>query len=546
MAIPNFAADFTWDLAAYTTFACWVVYAACLGVYRLWYSPIAHLPGPKLAALTQYYEFYYDIILGGQYTFRIVEMHKQYGPVVRISPWEVHVSDHDFHSELYPGPHRRRHKWLFWAKQVRKLPTFACHCTEHLLTRCSSERLVCVTDNVTAASPNSALDSGLATLDHDHHRLRRTPLNQFFSTKSVRNLQPIIEERVDQLLRRLRREGQDRPTEPLDLMYPFSAYTNDVINEYAFARSDHLIEEPDFGAATTNSLLKGTHMGPIIKHMNWALTLVNALPESVSGRWVPGWDGWLKLKNDVLGQIRDIKATQGTKNWELNVDHPTIFHELLSSEMLPDVEKQTDRLAQDGQILVQGGTLTTSWALALAVFHLCHRPETLKKLRDELFEAIPNANEVVPLAQLESLPYLRAVIKETLRHSVGTSSRLSRIAPDESFDVADLDTGRSYHIPAGTVVSMSPYRTIMDASIFADPLVFRPERWLNEDERLDGYMIMFGGGTRVCLGQALAQAELHLMLAKLFRRWDCEMAADYFIPMPYKGSKGLRFLLEAF
>lgn len=321
-------------------------------------------------------------------------------------------------------------------------------------------------------------------------------------------------------------------------------------------------------------------MGPIIKHMNWALTLVNALPESVSGRWVPGacstsaksrhmltvigWDGWLKLKNDILGQIRDIKATQGTKNWELNVNHPTIFHELLSSEMLPDVEKETERLAQDGQILVQGGTLTTSWALSLAVFHLCHRPETLQKLRDELFEAIPNVNEVVPIAQLESLPYLRAVVKETLRHSVGTSSRLSRIAPDESFDVADADTGKSYHIPAGTVVSMSPYRTIMDAGIFADPFGFYPERWLKEDERLDGYMIMFGGGTRVCLGQALAQAELHLMLAKLFRRWgsggevggdetgdrregdvgvfkifettpkDCQMASDYFIPMPYK------------
>ena len=129
MAIPkNIAAAFTWELAAYTSLACWVVYAVCLGVYRLWYSPIAHLPGPKLAALTQYYEFYYDIILGGQYTFRIVEMHKQYGPVVRISPWEVHVSDHGFHSELYPGPHRRRHKWLFWAKQVRKLSIVACAC----------------------------------------------------------------------------------------------------------------------------------------------------------------------------------------------------------------------------------------------------------------------------------------------------------------------------------------------------------------------------------------------------------------------------------
>ncbi len=70
----------------------------------------------------------------------------------------------------------------------------------------------------------------------------------------------------------------------------------------------------------------------------------------------------------------------------------------------------------------------------------------------------------------------RAVVKEALRHGIGTSSRLSRIAPDESFDVADPATGKSYHIPAGTIVSMSLYRTIIDKTIFSDPLGFHPER----------------------------------------------------------------------
>jgi hypothetical protein len=39
------------------------------------------------------YEAYYDLILGGQYTFKIIELHKQYGPIIRISPWELHISD---------------------------------------------------------------------------------------------------------------------------------------------------------------------------------------------------------------------------------------------------------------------------------------------------------------------------------------------------------------------------------------------------------------------------------------------------------------------
>lgn len=47
--------------------------------YRLYLSPLAKFPGPKLAAATLWYEFYYDNILKGQYTFKIMDLHKKYG-----------------------------------------------------------------------------------------------------------------------------------------------------------------------------------------------------------------------------------------------------------------------------------------------------------------------------------------------------------------------------------------------------------------------------------------------------------------------------------
>ena len=48
-------------------------------IRRLWFHPLAHIPGPKLAALTWWYEFYYDGIQQGRYVFKIQELHKQYG-----------------------------------------------------------------------------------------------------------------------------------------------------------------------------------------------------------------------------------------------------------------------------------------------------------------------------------------------------------------------------------------------------------------------------------------------------------------------------------
>lgn len=52
--------------------AAWTAYSVYLG-------PLAKFPGPKLAAATLWYEFYYDVLLRGQYTFKIRELHKQYG-----------------------------------------------------------------------------------------------------------------------------------------------------------------------------------------------------------------------------------------------------------------------------------------------------------------------------------------------------------------------------------------------------------------------------------------------------------------------------------
>lgn len=56
-----------------------VSYLVVRSIYRLYFHPLSKFPGPKLAALTHLYEFYYDAIKGGKYLWEIQRMHDQYG-----------------------------------------------------------------------------------------------------------------------------------------------------------------------------------------------------------------------------------------------------------------------------------------------------------------------------------------------------------------------------------------------------------------------------------------------------------------------------------
>lgn len=63
-------------LTSTAVLACYIAIKCC---YRLYIHPLAKFPGPKLAAITYKYEFYYDGIKDGQYSNHIAELHKKYG-----------------------------------------------------------------------------------------------------------------------------------------------------------------------------------------------------------------------------------------------------------------------------------------------------------------------------------------------------------------------------------------------------------------------------------------------------------------------------------
>lgn len=268
---------------------------------------------------------------------------------------------------------------------------------------------------------------------------------------------------------------------------------------------------------------------------------------------------------NTLAQIQAIKAgTDEGREAKHTYSHDTIFHSILDSK-LPPGERTAERLADDAQVLMMAGTLTTAWTLEVIMYWLITLPDVLAKLKVELCEAIPNPAHAIPLTALEQLPYLTAVIKEGLRLTYGVSCRLARSDPDKPMLFTDKSTGNSYTIPRNTPVGMTSVQIHHDESIFPDSHRFHPERWLDssaKERNLDRYMVSFTAGSRQCAGKELAWAELYLCLSAIWRRWgsglyteegddgvfvlwetgirDVEIEADHFLPFQGKGTQGIR------
>jgi hypothetical protein len=68
------------------------LYFAILVLYRLWLSPIAKFPGPRVAAITGWYETYFDVVKKGRFLYEIEKMHAKYGESSRLMSGKVYLT----------------------------------------------------------------------------------------------------------------------------------------------------------------------------------------------------------------------------------------------------------------------------------------------------------------------------------------------------------------------------------------------------------------------------------------------------------------------
>jgi cytochrome P450 len=172
--------------------------------------------------------------------------------------------------------------------------------------------------------------------------------------------------------------------------------------------------------------------------------------------------------------------------------------------------------------MIEAGSETTSAALNTAILYLAANPETQLKAQSEL-DLCVDTSRSPSFADEENLPYIRAIVKETLR-----------MRPVTNIGTPHYTTApviyKDMYIPKNSVVCLQQYPIHYNSMLFPDPTSFKPERYLSHPQGSGHYAAgpasardhwSFGAGRRICSGMHLAENSMFIVLAKLL--WAFEI-----------------------
>ncbi|OAP62024.1 hypothetical protein AYL99_04227 [Fonsecaea erecta] len=400
------------------------------------------------------------------------------GPIVRITPDQLHVKDMEAYNEIF----RSGSRFSKWPQM---------YSTE------SANGFFNVADSK-AVKP------------------WKDPFRPYFSKAAITRLEPLIHNRVQKFVSVLAAAAS--AGKAVDLSLGYRSLTSDVVMSYCFADQGFKSLEAD--EFQSPMLLALEQMFDVMQYtIYWhnaarmLLRLLSRMTKEQAEKYVPALAATNWISEQCRQKVEKIMSRQGSQS-----KYPTVFDAWADPSFKKDSFNPTlEQLTADAFVFHGAGTDTTAHTLTLGSWHIMNNKEIVSKLRKELERVIPDpdSTQMVSTTVLEELPYLHAVVKESLRMALGVPGRIPRVVPEGGVVLC------GQMIPAGTPVSSTAYGYHYDPVFFPEPHTFRPERWLGANAReLESQLISFSRGPRSCLGINLAHAELYLTFAYLVRTFD--------------------------
>ncbi|GAB1315575.1 hypothetical protein MFIFM68171_05785 [Madurella fahalii] len=465
-------------------------------VRRTLQHPIAQVSGPWISKWTDAVVTYYW--LTGRRAKYVHSLHQKYGPVVRVSPDEVDFSDIAVTKEVYS------------VKEVYLKSLFY----------------------------NKLIPPGFFNLfnvsDVNLHRRYRRLLSNSMSESSLKLMYPVIEANVNLAIQNMREEMEQRGAADMFKWWLFMA--TDIIGELTFGESFRMLEQKrknqyiiDLESVAAQGALRSTF--PLLFYVS------GILPLPIFRRAEEATQRITRYAEESLARHARLELTDPTNA------KTTLFSKMYKAE--EDEQLAFKEIRDNAITYIVAGSDTTSNTLTFLIWAVCRHPSVRAALLKEL-ATLPS--EGFGDQELKELPYLNAVIEETLRLYGAAPSALPRVVPPGGACLA------GYWLGEGTTVSSQAYTLHRDPETFPQPEVFDPSRWEAPTKAMKDAMFAFGGGSRICIGLHLARMELRLAAAQFFRAFpdakisglegmsDEDMEQKiYFLSMP----KGRRCLIES-
>ncbi len=346
------------------------------------------------------------------------------------------------------------------------------------------------------------LGNGLLTSDGEFHRRQRRLAQPAFHSKRIQNYAEVMVDYANQIM-----DGwQDEAV--VDITQEMMHLTMLIVSKTLFD-ADAITGSGD----TAETISSAMHDFQAVSNRDYQRGF--SLPN-----WIPTADN--RLRNKAAAQFNRVmdQIIAGRRQTAVNgqVEDTGDLLSMLMLSVDEDGEFMDDRQLRDEvATLFAAGHETTSNALSWTWFLLAQHPEAEAKLHAELDSVL--AGRQPTLADLPNLPYSLQIIKEAMRLYPPAWILNGRIT------LEDAQVG-GYTIPKGSTVFVSPYVMHHLPQYFAEPEAFKPERFTPDFEKsLPKFAYMpFGGGARVCIGNAFAMMEAQLILATIAQNYRLALA----------------------
>ncbi|OGM43368.1 hypothetical protein ABOM_008724 [Aspergillus bombycis] len=461
-----------------------ITYILWLSIYRLFFHPLSQYPGPKFAAVTNWYTAFYA--WRGDLHLQNRAWHDKYGEIVRSGPNTLWFNSHSMYSDIYNTG----------GVNVGKVDAWEVY-------------------SASRHSPNI-----LSAVNKRVHAFKRRTLKSAFSDQGLSEIEETVIAHINSLTTHLfPNDTESLPngwSSSIDVATVFDWFAFDLIGDITYGSSFGMLDSPQ-KRWVRPVYTKMSHRGVMClmqpKIYKFKLDRIFLFPlyrDIISaGSW-------------VYNRVKD-RAHMGDK-----VERKDVFSIMTTSRDQASNEGYTMKdLWTESMVLLGAGTDTTSTTMSALFFYILHHHDALSRVTAEVRGTFDHEDEIRAGPKLNSCHFLQACVNETMRLTPGVPNGSPRRVLAGGLTV----DGR--HIPEGVTVASSLYVLLRKKEYFKQPDAFWPQRWIVDPEsgadeqsvRMARQVFCpFGLGPRSCIGRRLAWMDINVGLARIIFLYDMRLA----------------------